>query len=290
MFSDIFKCPKTAGKLALTFALAISCTSSGALANIVNPETKTAPQTPPAKPAVTETQTILDRASHIAFDSATAVQKQETLNIDKSTADLLKNYMASVVYMPKSALPSDAEALDEPWLATTSGTTDGMVVPSMDDDEPVNTKIDRKLIEMESTMTAPVHSFLKLLLPIQNAFVSSPFGFRWGRPHQGIDLAAPLGTPIQAAEGGKVIYSSWMQGYGNFVVVDHGHGFETHYAHCSKILVHTGQHVRKGQLIAQVGSTGHSTGPHLHFEVVTNGIHRNPVKFLNHSLTVVHNH
>jgi murein DD-endopeptidase MepM/ murein hydrolase activator NlpD len=289
MSTHISSNPKPANKLILAVALGIALISGSAYANIVNPDTKT--QTAPPSKATTETQAILDRASHIAFDSASTVQKQQTLSVDKSTAELLKNYMATVVYVPKSGLPSDADALDEPWLASTSGTTsDGMVVPNMDD-EPVDEKFDQKLMDMDSMITAPVQrAFLKLLNPISNALVSSPFGFRWGRPHQGIDLAAPVGTPIQSAENGKVVYSSWKQGYGNFVVVDHGHGFETHYAHCSKILVHLGQSVKKGQLIARVGNTGNSTGPHLHFEVVANGVHRNPIKFLNHSLTVVNNH
>ncbi len=274
-----------AAPLALTLILALSGNSGLASASMVNPETQTPDKTTTA--ANTAAQAILARASHIAFEGASAVQKQQTLSVDNHTADLLKNYMASIVYVPKSGLPADADALDEPWLATTAGTSaDGMVTPNMDDD-PLDTKIDPKMMDMDSAVTSTVHSFLKLLKPIQNALISSPYGFRWGRPHQGIDLAAPTGTPIQAAETGKVIYSGWKQGYGNFVAVDHGHGMETHYAHCSKIVVHLGQRVAKGQLIAKVGNTGNSTGPHLHFEVVANGIHRNPVKFLNHSLAVV---
>jgi murein DD-endopeptidase MepM/ murein hydrolase activator NlpD len=280
MIRDTFKFQKNANYLALALVFALTSPFSTAMASIVNPETA------PSAPASAATQEILDRASHIAFDSASTVQKQQTLSVDKSTAELLKNYMASIVYVPKAALPNDADALDEPWLATTSGTSDGMVVPNMDED-PLDSKMAPKMMDMDSSVTSSVHAFLKFLKPIQNAFVSSPYGFRWGRPHQGIDLAAPVGTPIQAAEGGRVVYSSWKQGYGNFVAVDHGHGMETHYAHCSKILVHVGQHVSKGQLIAKVGNTGNSTGPHLHFEVVANGIHRNPLKFLNHNLAVV---
>jgi len=288
MITHLFKrqLQATAG-LTLCLISLLAFTGTSAFANIVEPDSK-APQTP-SGPTVAETKAILDQASHIAFDSASVVQKQQTQSVNKSTAELLKNYMASIVYVPKSSLPSDADALDEPWLATTAGTTDGMVVPSMDDD-PVDNKIDHKLMQLEATVSTQVHPFLKFLNPIQNALVSSPFGFRWGRPHQGIDLAAPLGTPIFSAETGKVVYSSWKQGYGNFVVVDHGHGYETHYAHCSKMMVHVGQVVRKGQLIAKVGSTGNSTGPHLHFEVIANGIHRNPVKFLNHSMAIVSNH
>lgn len=288
MITDTFKTSKNASRLALALVFAVSCTVSAAMAS-VTPESQTPAQAPPASPATVATQEILDRASHIAFDSASTVQKQQTLSVDKSTADLLKNYMASIVYIPKASLPTDADALDEPWLATTSGTSDGMVVPNMDED-PLDSKLEPKMMDMDTSVTSSVHAFLKFLKPVQNALISSPYGFRWGRPHQGIDLAAPTGTPIQAAEGGRVVYSSWKQGYGNFVAVDHGHGMETHYAHCSKILVHVGQHVSKGQQIAKVGNTGNSTGPHLHFEVVANGIHRNPVKFLNHNLAVVHNH
>ena len=293
MIKDTFKLQKYAGALAVSLIFALTCNGSNALATIVNPDAK-APQTAPATPASTASQEILNRASHIAFDGAFAVQKQQTLSTDKNTAEMLKNYMASIVYIPKAAvLPTDEEALDEPWLASTAGTTtDGMVVPNMEDDDPLDNPkmIDPKLMEMDSTGTGSVRSFLKLLKPVQNALVSSPYGFRWGRPHQGIDLAAPVGTPIQASEKGRVVYSGWKQGYGNFVAVDHGHGMETHYAHCSKVLVHVGQEVRKGQMIAKVGNTGNSTGPHLHFEVVANGIHRNPIKFLNHSLTVVQAH
>jgi len=288
MISDIFRSPHTAGKLAVVLTVSIFLNASNTFANIAEPDQK-------ARPALLENQKapsaqeILERASQIAFDGASAVQKKQTLSVDKSTAELLKNYMSSIVYVPKAGLPSDEEALDEPWLAMTSGASDGMIVPNLGD-EPVANKITRKLMGVDAAVSGTVHSFLKLLSPVQNALVSSPFGFRWGRPHQGIDLAAPLGTSIQSAEVGKVIYSSWKQGYGNFVAVDHGHGFETHYAHCSKILVHIGQKVRKGQLIARVGNTGNSTGPHLHFEVVANGIHRNPSKFLNHSMTLVDNH
>jgi murein DD-endopeptidase MepM/ murein hydrolase activator NlpD len=151
-----------------------------------------------------------------------------------------------------------------------------MVVPSFDGEE-----------DNDLTADSTTQKFLRLLKPIQNALVTSGFGFRWGRPHQGIDMAAPAGTPIMAAEGGKVVYSGWKTGYGKFVAIDHGHGYQTHYAHCSSLLVRNGQQVKKGQRIAKVGSTGHSTGPHLHFEVIANGVHRNPAKFLNKNLAIV---
>lgn len=113
-------------------------------------------------------------------------------------------------------------------------------------------------------------------VPLKVLSISSPFGLRWGRQHQGIDFAAPLGTPIYAASSGRVVYSGWESGYGRSIVLEHADGRQTRYAHCSKLLVNTGQGVLKGALIAKVGSTGHSTGPHLHFEVIVGGERKNP--------------
>ena len=118
-----------------------------------------------------------------------------------------------------------------------------------------------------------------LVWPV-NGPVSSGFGTRWGRMHEGIDIAVAAGTPIHAAAGGTVIYASWMSGYGNLTVIDHGGGLATAYAHASAILVALGQHVSQGQTIALVGSTGHSTGPHLHFEVRVNGVAVDPLGYL----------
>ncbi|MCS7223932.1 MAG: peptidoglycan DD-metalloendopeptidase family protein [Armatimonadetes bacterium] len=95
--------------------------------------------------------------------------------------------------------------------------------------------------------------------------------------HYGVDLAAPHGSPIYAAADGEVVYSGWRRAYGNTVIIDHGDGLATLYAHCSAILVREGQIVRKGQVIARVGSTGLSTGPHLHFEVRRFGQPMNPL-------------
>lgn len=113
-------------------------------------------------------------------------------------------------------------------------------------------------------------------LPVAYDYISSPFGRRWGRQHQGVDFAASTGQPIYAITAGKVIHSGWEFGYGKSVVVDHGNGVQTRYAHCSKLLVKVGDEVAKGGEIALVGSTGHSTGPHLHFEVIVNGVRKNP--------------
>lgn len=122
--------------------------------------------------------------------------------------------------------------------------------------------------------------------PVTEGFIGSGFGRRldpfsgqWAM-HAGLDFAAPPGTPILAAAGGVVSTAEFNPAYGNMVVVDHGNGLQTLYAHASKIEVRAGEIVRKGQQIARVGSTGRSTGAHLHFEVHVDSVPQNPARFL----------
>lgn len=110
--------------------------------------------------------------------------------------------------------------------------------------------------------------------------LTSRFGWRYRRRHEGIDLAAPRGTPIYAARDGVVEYSGWKGGYGRVVFVRHGGGVVTVYGHASSLLVQPGRPVKKGQLIARVGCTGRCTGSHLHFEVRVNGRAVNPLSYL----------
>ncbi len=117
-----------------------------------------------------------------------------------------------------------------------------------------------------------------LIWPV-NGPVTSPFGMRWGRMHEGIDIGAAYGTPIRAAASGAVIYAGWMSGYGNLTVIDHGGGLATAYGHQSSIAV-SGGSVSQGQVIGYVGCTGHCFGPHLHFEVRVNGTPVDPLGYL----------
>ncbi len=113
-----------------------------------------------------------------------------------------------------------------------------------------------------------------------NGAISSPFGPRWGKMHEGLDISVPTGTPVAASKAGRIVISEYYGGYGNLIVIDHGGGVETWYGHNSSLSVSVGQNVSQGQTIAKAGSTGHSTGPHVHFEVRINGVAKNPANYL----------
>lgn len=115
-----------------------------------------------------------------------------------------------------------------------------------------------------------------------SGYLSSRYGRRWGRNHNGIDIAGSHGSTIKAAAAGTVTYSGWMSGYGNYVVINHGNGYQTAYGHNSSLLVSVGQRVSQGQAIARMGSTGRSTGTHLHFEIKKNGVFQNPLEYVSY--------
>jgi murein DD-endopeptidase MepM/ murein hydrolase activator NlpD len=127
------------------------------------------------------------------------------------------------------------------------------------------------------TDTSP--SAAGLIWPV-NGPVVSPFGYRWGRLHAGIDIAVGYGTPIHAAAAGTVVLAGWVSGYGNYTCIDHGGGMATCYAHQSAYAAAQGASVAQGQVIGYVGCTGHCFGPHLHFEVRINGTPVDPLGYL----------
>lgn len=133
----------------------------------------------------------------------------------------------------------------------------------------------------EGTSVAPVPapSASGFAWPVSGP-VTSGFGPRWGRMHEGIDIAVPSGTPVGASAAGTVIHAGWLGGYGNLVVVDHGNGISTAYAHNTSYAVAVGQQVAQGQVLAYSGSTGNSSGPHVHFEVRVNGAAVDPLGYL----------
>lgn len=136
---------------------------------------------------------------------------------------------------------------------------------------------------VSSRAGAPISSASsgRFLRPVVGGTISSPFGQRSSGFHKGMDIAVPNGTPIYAADDGVVKFSGWNStGFGNLVIIDHGDGFLTYYAHCSSLYVSAGQSVTKGQNICAVGLTGNTNGYHVHFEVRYNGTSVNPMNYL----------
>ncbi len=158
----------------------------------------------------------------------------------------------------------------------------------------ITTLIQRKIAEAKAREAAAKANSRKnifvrgtgILAYPSNARLSSPFGWRrhpilgYRRFHGGLDFAASYGSTIRAADTGEVIFSGWYGGYGKTVIINHGNGMSTLYGHSSDLYVREGQTVKRGQAIAAVGSTGLSTGPHLHFEVRKNGTPVNPANYL----------
>lgn len=125
----------------------------------------------------------------------------------------------------------------------------------------------------------PAKSASGLIWPASGP-ISSPFGYRWGALHAGIDIDTGYGAPIVAAKAGTVILAGPNGGYGNCTIIDHGGSFTTLYAHQSRMLVGEGDYVKQGQLLGYTGSTGNVTGPHLHFETRVGGVPKNPLNYL----------
>jgi murein DD-endopeptidase MepM/ murein hydrolase activator NlpD len=166
------------------------------------------------------------------------------------------------------------EAWDKKVRAATAGNE------TLGDVSELNKAIADQRARQARVAPPPISSNGRLVRPV-NARTGSPFGYRNGKPHEGVDFPAPTGTPVRAAQGGKVLIAGWSSGgYGNMIVIDHGNGLDTRYAHLSSMSVRAGQSVSQGQTIGAVGNTGDSRGAHLHFETRVNGVARNPMNYL----------
>lgn len=143
-----------------------------------------------------------------------------------------------------------------------------------------------EVLEALLVQSSTHRKFLPSLRPVADGWFSSNFGYRidpfTGQSsfHEGVDFVAESGTPVSAAASGKVVFAGWHPQYGKMLEIDHGNGLVSRYAHASNLAVGEGELVVRGQRVASVGSTGRSTGPHLHFEVRLNGVPQNPVRFL----------
>lgn len=158
----------------------------------------------------------------------------------------------------------------------------GEVTEKKDTADPVVLQKKRDKIILVGTAERPKTAATgTFIVPLDHYVITSEWGGRWGRMHEGMDLAAPTGTPIHASDGGRVIKANFWSGHGLCVEIDHGNGVITRYSHCSAVFVSIGDLVYQGQHIANVGNTGHSFGSHCHFEVRINGSSQNPRNYIN---------
>lgn len=156
-----------------------------------------------------------------------------------------------------------------------------VVERQVDSVEVIKEKVDEVILvgTAERPKTAPTGTFHNPMVKGTYIVTSRP-GWRWGRTHEGVDMAGSIGTHVFASDGGTVIRASVYSGYGNCIDIEHANGYITRYGHLSYIGVRVGQKVYQGEYIGNVGSTGHSTGPHLHFEIRRNGVFTNPDNYV----------
>ena len=206
--------------------------------------------------------------------------------------DRLGDRLAGVAGLKPQELPAKAQSPGRGGASSTSMPARDL---SVDDFGGLLDGLGRKVEERSDQLsvlealliqTSASLKFLPSHSPINDGWYSSNFGYRIdpfsGQQtyHEGVDFPAESGTPIVAAASGKVVASEWHREYGKMIEIDHGNGLVSRYAHASTVAVREGDLVVRGQQIATVGSTGRSTGPHLHFEVRLNGVPQNPARFL----------
>jgi murein DD-endopeptidase MepM/ murein hydrolase activator NlpD len=226
---------------------------------------------PGATPDIPDKPTLIAVKAEEASDLGTdfsEFQEQEANQAIRAGNSAANPYNSSASSEPQivSAIPIDVEYYN-PLIQPSPGE---MVSPDLP-----------QLHSPDQYLPDSNRSFNGYIWPTKGV-ITSGYGWRWGRMHKGIDIAGPIGTPIVAAAGGEVVTAGWNSGgYGNLVKLKHYDGSITVYAHNSKILVRRGQTVNQGQQIAAMGSTGYSTGPHLHFEIHPQGDRAaNPIAFL----------
>ncbi|OWY05348.1 MULTISPECIES: M23 family metallopeptidase [unclassified Thioclava] len=204
--------------------------------------------------------TTLEGAVKISMEPLDKVFKQAGMDPDHVLKEIKRGY-------------SGTGGPLSPISLSTKGTAD------LDGDTARAENILRKLDEMNMYRIAV--DKLPLSMPVKAHFrFSSPFGWRWGRMHEGVDMAAPIGTKVYAPADGVVIAAEHERGYGNIIKIRHDFGITTRYGHLNKFHVKVGQKVSQGEWIADMGNTGHSTGPHLHYEVRLGGKPINPMTFI----------
>lgn len=158
----------------------------------------------------------------------------------------------------------------------------GKIVERTITNEVVTLEPEARVVSVGAKPLPPKGATGTYIPPLESYTLSSKFGYRWGGFHYGVDMAAATGTSIRATDGGVVTYAGWMGNYGYLVIIDHGNGVTSRYGHCSSLYVSVNDYVAKYESIAAVGSTGQSTGPHVHFEIRFDGVAADPLAYLDY--------
>ena len=218
-------------------------------------------------------------------DEVQVVYKYYAVVLNNETVDFVDNIEEAeqAVNIIKEEHKNDTIAID---LQIVENYTDNMENVNFETiqvaQEHVEQKVDTLIKEEERNKLPSINGITLAVTPVQGR-ITSRFGvssrIRSGA-HTGTDIACPIGTPIKAVAGGTVSFAQRNGSYGNLLKIDHGNGVETWYAHCNRLIAKVGEKVNEGDIIAEVGSTGNSTGPHLHLEIRLNGVATNPQQYL----------
>ncbi len=217
-----------------------------------------------------EILTANEASRRIVKDEAITVKTKEVVEVDETVAYKIIEKKTDELNLGETRLEQQGEA----------GIRHVTKEVIKENGQVVDERVISQSVVKESIPEIMLYGTTGLAAPLDELRLTSGFGYRWGRQHEGVDLGMAEGSQIYAAKGGVVTCAAYTGSYGNLVKIDHGDGMETYYAHCSRLDVAAGQQVEAGQQIAAVGSTGNSTGPHLHFEVRVNGVSQDPAQWL----------
>lgn len=236
---------------------------------------------------------LMERLEMISAITDKNIDLLETIEVTKKDVEYKKSLLQDIKSEKQLEFNKKRESIDS--ILASRANLEDMIKRSKTDLEKLEKQED-KLIEESNALSGEIRGISdgkakyaggKMIWPVPSSKkIDSPFGYRIHpvykkkKMHTGVDIDAALGASIVAANSGKVIFAGWKNGYGNTVIVDHGGGITTLYAHCSKLLVKTGNKVEAGQTIAKAGKTGVATGTHLHFEVRENGAVTDPLNYI----------
>lgn len=219
--------------------------------------------------SISENKTVENNSVN---ENVVLIETKESSNNINSNETNIKNVSTKVTDLTTGEVIGENSSDEEP----------SELVSSEPIEETTNKKENERIVMAKKVSYSNVELPYDLIYPFDtNMEVVKNFGSYYEATHTGIDFKADEGTNIKACASGTVIYAGYKGSYGNLVIIDHGNEFQTYYAHCKELYVSRGDTVNQGDIIAAVGSTGNSTGPHLHLETRSNGVARDPMQFLN---------